>query len=482
MATIRDLISQRDLGLTLLTSGTAEHEIAMTLTGPLAEVLPLASKGTLLATTSAEHTGWRQAVATASQVRAAGIAVRSECLHGPDGIDLVAAAGDYRLSLIEVPSHTPFPAITAAVSQLRRADSLRQAREALLAQRRILDLAFDGSGVTGIVSTVASLTGRQVALLHAHGDEIASTAGFQRDIDRGIETSQRLSVGSDRELVVTGPPLDPEGLSVLTSAAIVLSVEERMSSHNTVLERERWGRVTRAILTGDGDPDTLTRLLDPAASLPEVVHVVVVQGAAEDIASWRSLPRSGDERFITRYPLGDANTPSSAPGIAVAWQVISPNLLARTIQGITLHGLDAIVGVQTPIGEAPVSRSSAEALLGRLSPALQLYQHPRSATVLYADETSPIMSLLASTPSRSTISQSVLGPLSLAHPDTDVELRETLRVFLSLHGGRAHTAETLGIHRNTLRTRLARIEETLGRSLASADDRAELWMALRLEG
>lgn len=481
MTSVRELVSQSDIGLSLLTSGSADLDIEMTLTGPLEEILPLATKGTLLAVTKNPATPWRDAVATAVKVRASALAISSADLNTPAGVDLVAAAGDYRIALIEVPIHTPFPAITDAISQLQRTDSLRQAREALLAQRRILDLAFEGSGVAGIVATVASLTGRQVALVDADGGEIAGTAGFQRDLKRGAETSQRLSVGVNRELIVMGPPLNPEGLAVLTSAAIVLSVEERMSSHNTVLERERWGRVTRAILTGDGDPLSLAQVLDPEAVLPGEIHVVVVQGSAEDIASWRSLPRAGGERFITRYPLGDAEQPSTASGIAVAWQVISPDLLPRALNSISQWGLDVAVGIPTPLDEASVSRRSAEALLHRFSPAQQLYQHPRTAKVLYATNEGPIMSLLAATPTHTAISRSVLGQLSHSHPNIDTELRETLRVFLAHHGGRAPTAEALGIHRNTLRTRLTRIEEILGKSLDNADDRAELWLALRVD-
>jgi purine catabolism regulator len=83
------------------------------------------------------------------------------------------------------------------------------------------------------------------------------------------------------------------------------------------------------------------------------------------------------------------------------------------------------------------------------------------------------------------LSVRVLGPLSLHDPQLGEAdrglLRETLRAVFEADGQRGPAAAALGIHRNTLRDRLARIERLTARSLGDADDRAELWLALRLE-
>lgn len=62
------------------------------------------------------------------------------------------------------------------------------------------------------------------------------------------------------------------------------------------------------------------------------------------------------------------------------------------------------------------------------------------------------------------------------------ELTETLRVFLREHGGHRVSAATLGIHRQTLSSRLRRIEMLTDLSLERADDRATAWLALRALG
>jgi DNA-binding PucR family transcriptional regulator len=68
--------------------------------------------------------------------------------------------------------------------------------------------------------------------------------------------------------------------------------------------------------------------------------------------------------------------------------------------------------------------------------------------------------------------RALLAPLSPA-------LAETLRTWLSLHGSWDRTAVALGVHRNTVRQRIARCAVLLGADLDDPDVRMELWFALR---
>src|SRR4030095_12872358 len=61
------------------------------------------------------------------------------------------------------------------------------------------------------------------------------------------------------------------------------------------------------------------------------------------------------------------------------------------------------------------------------------------------------------------------------------QLVASLRAFLEHNGNWETAARALGVHRHTLRYRIGRTEELTGRSLAAADDRAELWLALRMD-
>ncbi len=59
------------------------------------------------------------------------------------------------------------------------------------------------------------------------------------------------------------------------------------------------------------------------------------------------------------------------------------------------------------------------------------------------------------------------------------DLVASLRAWLSRHGQWDAAAADLGVHRHTLRYRMRRVEEILGRSLDDADMRMELWLALK---
>jgi purine catabolism regulator len=59
------------------------------------------------------------------------------------------------------------------------------------------------------------------------------------------------------------------------------------------------------------------------------------------------------------------------------------------------------------------------------------------------------------------------------------DLVASLRAWLSHHGQWDAAAADLGVHRHTLRYRMRRVEEILGRSLDDPDVRMELWLALK---
>lgn len=59
------------------------------------------------------------------------------------------------------------------------------------------------------------------------------------------------------------------------------------------------------------------------------------------------------------------------------------------------------------------------------------------------------------------------------------DLVASLRAWLSRHGQWDAAAAELGVHRHTLRYRMRRVEEILGRSLDDPDVRMELWLALK---
>ena len=86
---------------------------------------------------------------------------------------------------------------------------------------------------------------------------------------------------------------------------------------------------------------------------------------------------------------------------------------------------------------------------------------------------------VSSTPTAArAFADSLLAPLDATGGKAD--LLASTRAWLAHHGQWDVAAQELGVHRHTLRYRIRRVEELLGRSLDDADLRAELWFALEL--
>jgi len=74
---------------------------------------------------------------------------------------------------------------------------------------------------------------------------------------------------------------------------------------------------------------------------------------------------------------------------------------------------------------------------------------------------------------------SILGPIEAGDGHYGGELMRSLEAFIEENGQWERAARRLYCHRHTLRYRIRRVEELTGRSLSSARDRIEFWLALR---
>jgi PucR family transcriptional regulator, purine catabolism regulatory protein len=74
---------------------------------------------------------------------------------------------------------------------------------------------------------------------------------------------------------------------------------------------------------------------------------------------------------------------------------------------------------------------------------------------------------------------SVLGPIEGADERYAGELLRSLEAYIDRNGHWERAASDCYCHRHTLRYRIKRIEELTGRDLTRANDRVELWLALR---
>jgi len=73
----------------------------------------------------------------------------------------------------------------------------------------------------------------------------------------------------------------------------------------------------------------------------------------------------------------------------------------------------------------------------------------------------------------------VLGPIEESDERYAAELLRSLEAFIERNGHWERAASDCYCHRHTLRYRIKRVEELTGRDLNRANDRIELWLALR---
>jgi purine catabolism regulator len=75
--------------------------------------------------------------------------------------------------------------------------------------------------------------------------------------------------------------------------------------------------------------------------------------------------------------------------------------------------------------------------------------------------------------------ENVLGPIEEADERYAGELLRSLEAYIDRNGHWEKAASDCYCHRHTLRYRIKRIEEITGRDLGRANDRVEMWLALR---
>ncbi|MGX1709444.1 PucR family transcriptional regulator [Streptomyces albidoflavus] len=147
-------------------------------------------------------------------------------------------------------------------------------------------------------------------------------------------------------------------------------------------------------------------------------------------------------------------------------RTIGQALAGRTDEPVM--GLSAPAG---PIAAATAYRQAEQALSVARRRGRALVEHEEVAT-------GSVVQLLSDDAVRA-FADGLLRALREHDATGRGDLVASLRAWLSRHGQWDAAAAELGVHRHTLRYRMRRVEEILGRSLDDPDVRMELWLALK---
>lgn len=412
---------------------------------------------------------------------------------------LVEECGASGIPLFEVPYSTPFIAVArahaeavAAQAYARRTWALETQRALAIAALRGLDAAL-GELARRLTSAVAMFdaegapvhqhpAGAATAELASHAVALLARGATASETVEHDDASYTLftlgSTGSLRGVIaVATAPLDPEARTVVTSVIAMAGLS--LEQGEQLAQRAR--RLDAAVLTllRDGAVDLARRL----TALPPEPVVVAIAPDAANAPWWRrrapwALVAAIDDGLAIVLPAGgrprgerSARAMPAPPDAAGS----APSADSGEA-GALLEGFAAASG--THIGASAPARyeAFADALQQARSAARSA---PASAGpgVTHYSPGSGIRQALSGDEAR-LAAETALAPLRAADPG----LEQALRVWLEHDARIEQAAAALGIHRHTLRARIAQASRLLGRDLSAFPARAELWALLQAAG
>ncbi|MEW1867715.1 PucR family transcriptional regulator [Streptomyces caelestis] len=419
---------------------------------------------------------------------------------------LVDAAREEGLPLLEVPRRTPFLAISKAVSAAIAADQYRAVTAGFAAQRELTRQALV-EGPEGLLAALAAQVDGWAALYDASGAVVAAApewagrraARLTSDVTRlrerpapassvvaGPENEDRVelhSLGTGRRsraalAVGTAAALGTAERYAVHSAVALLTLTTERSRSLHAAEQRIGAAVLRMLLAGE--PDHARAVAgDLYGGLLDAPFRIIVAaggetrgdalGALAEVAE-SAAARSGEAVLVV--PEGNRLVVLACDGgaaVAACCDHAAAREAARKADDDEL-----VVGLSAPAGPIAASAAYKQAeqalsVARRRGRVLVEHEHMAAGSVL---------PLLADDAVRA-FADGLLRALREHDATGRGDLVASLRAWLSRHGQWDAAAADLGVHRHTLRYRMRRVEEILGRSLDDPDTRMELWLALK---
>ncbi|WP_232662362.1 PucR family transcriptional regulator [Pseudonocardia sp. TRM90224] len=396
--------------------------------------------------------------------------------------ELVDAAEAAGMPLLTVPDPIPFIAVTKAVFAYHAKEERQQLEWALRTQRALTAAAAAPGGLGGILAAHEHATGRAGLVVDALGRPMAESGPGRANL---IDELSAL--------------IDTVRAQGLHGAAVDTTPTRRREVHPLGSRR------LRAWLLLDGPPGTsalhqitgdLVSLLSlelerqhglGAAQRRGRTQVIgrLARATVEDVVAARWLASVGLPDTDLRAAVIAA--PDDAEELAADLAAVLPGALVQVTGELVELGAPVDVDMVAALDTLAKDRAAGIGIGARPGAFAVSLRQARSALpesrisgrhALASEIASARMLLSTIEPARlAAYADAVLGHIDAA--DRAEELLRSLTVFLEHNGHWEAAAAAMNVHRHTVRNRIETVERLTGRRMLSAQDRQELWLALR---
>ncbi|MDI9918408.1 PucR family transcriptional regulator [Rhodococcus sp. IEGM 1379] len=408
--------------------------------------------------------------------------------------DLVSVADELGLPLIEVPLPTPFAAVVKRVMSRLAEQEYEAVLRASRAQPRMTRAVIAG-GTAATVRELAIATSSTVLLLDVAGrvlenhptmpdddviEELQSTLGGGASSSVALAQSgasvavQQISVGRTLHgyLVVISPSsLSYVDQILLGHANSLLALDFEKPARLRATQDQLNSHALGLLLTEDRDPAPAWEQIRHAADADGMVRGLTVLAETTkralrvefEIASFMNIAgrqlflRKNDDRVTVLLRGSD-----DVEFVRALLCGISDS--DRGALRVGLSGRRVVAALVTAVEQSQLCASAAE--LG-------------GEPVEFASLTGSVLLAFSSTREvLNTLAETMIAPLDDYDRENGTELLSSLRAFLESNGHWEAAAVTVGVHRHTLRSRMAKVESLIDCRLEVARVRAELLLAI----
>lgn len=495
--TVRTLLRDDRLGLRAL-AGQAhlDRSIGWVHATELTDPTAFLEGGELLLTTGlGMRSGYVGYVKRLAALGIAGVGFGIGLSHKKVPSALVSAAESAGLPLLEVPMQTPFIAIGKAVSKALAMEEYAALLRTSTGSQALTTAAVGGTGPAGVVRKLATLLEAWVVLLDAGGHPThaeppsasAHAESLRAEIDRLRTRRGRASAGlslDGDEVVLYALGTQAKGFLAVGCASTLDGAERQLvntaaSLLTLALQREREHEgVLRGLrkslcqlLLRHGIAAVREPLTVLCGRLPDApVRVVALRGSNSALAGAYEL-LDGEESTMDE-PVFFAEHAGSIVVLAA-----SDGSAQRAVIELSTRVPSVHAGVSDPAPLAGIPGAARQA-----DQAARAAQRTGQRCCRFADLAGGGLLALLPNGQASAFADSLLAPLRRHDESTRGDLLRSVHGWLAHNGQWDPAASQLGVHRHTLRNRVRKAGELIGRDLDSPGVRAELWLALHLAG